>query len=294
MDSRKAVLITGTSSGFGRLTVQILARKGYTVFASMRETTGRNVVASTEFRTLADREGLSLKVLELDVTNDASVDRAVKEVIDQAGRIDVLVNNAGFGYLGLTEAFTLEQAQRIFDTNFFGAVRMNRAVLPHMRRQGSGLLIHISSGAGRVVVPSMGLYCASKFALEALAEAYRYELSRLGIDSVIIEPGAYPTPIFAKFGEPADQARAPEYGAITEIPGKVFAALTASQADPQEVADAIVELIETPAGKRSLRRLIGPYVQGIQPLNDLAVQIQHGVMEAFGMAELMTLRLAER
>lgn len=290
MDSGKVVLVTGTSSGFGRLIAQTVARKRYTVFASMREPTGRNAEASAALRTAAQREGLPLQVLELDVTRDASVARAVREVIKQAGRIDVLVNNAGFGYLGLTETFTLAQAQRIFATNFFGAVRVNRAVLPQMRRQGSGLLIHITSIGGRLVCPALGLYCASKFALEALAETYRYELSQLGIDSVIVEPGTYPTSILAKLEQPGDPTRAIEYGPMAEIPGKVLAALRASQADPQEVTDAIVELIETPAGKRPLRRLIGQDAQGLQPLNDVAAQIQRGIMEAFGMGELMSLR----
>src|SRR4029077_15497772 len=145
---------------------------------------------------LAKRESLWMRAIELDVTDDGSVVRAVQAAMDEAGRVDVLVNNAGYGLMGVTEAVTLEQARRIMDTNFFGAVRMNRAVLPHMRKQRSGLLIHISSGAGRVVIPSLGFYCASKWALEALAEEYRYELAGQAIDSVIIQPGAYPTAVF--------------------------------------------------------------------------------------------------
>jgi NAD(P)-dependent dehydrogenase (short-subunit alcohol dehydrogenase family) len=232
-------------------------------------------------------------VLELDVTDDAAAERAVGQVIEQAGRIDVLVNNAGFSYSGITEAYTVEQAQRIFDTNFFGAVRMNRAVLPHMRRQGSGLLIHVSSGAGRVVLPGSGHYCASKFALEALAESYRYDLAGLGIDSVIIEPGAHPTPIFAKSGRPADPARTTEYGRLAEIPEKVHAALMASQADPQEVANAALELIETPFGKRPLRRVVGPGMGALQALNDHAAQLQEKLVQMFGLAELVSPRASE-
>src|SRR5215471_6767369 len=118
--------------------------------------------------------------------------------MQRAGQVDVLINNAGFANWGLTEAYTLAQFRNLFETSFFGVVRVNRAVLPLMRRQASGLLIHVSSGAGRVSLAYMGPYCASKFALEALADAYRFELAPLGIDSVIVEPGEYPTAIFDK------------------------------------------------------------------------------------------------
>jgi NAD(P)-dependent dehydrogenase (short-subunit alcohol dehydrogenase family) len=290
MEAGKVVLITGSSTGFGRLAAETLARKGYSVFASMREASGRNAGARGELLNLGEKEKLSIKVLDLDVSSEASVNRGVEEVIDHAGRIDVLVNNAGFVYWGITEAFSVEQAQRVFDTNFFGVVRMNRAVLPHMRRQGSGLLLHVSSGAGRGVVPAMGLYTASKFALEALAETYRYELSQLGVDSVLIEPGPYATAIFGKVEQPADQERSAEYGATAEVPGRVQSALESSPADPQEVADAIAELIETPAGKRPLRRLIGPIVTSLQPLNDASERIQREILQALGLGHLLTFR----
>src|SRR5207248_11750553 len=123
-------------------------------------------------------------------------DPAVAAAVAKAGRIDIAINNAGYVLSGLAETVTSEQAQRQIDTNFLGSVRVNRAVLPHMRRQRAGVLIHISSGAGRVVLPSFGFYCASKFALEALAEAYNYELAAQGIESVIVEPGQYDTPVF--------------------------------------------------------------------------------------------------
>src|SRR5260370_42689465 len=164
----------------------------------MGNVNGRNATAGGEIAELAERESLSLQTLELDVTEDASVERAVGEVTAKCGRIDVLVNNAGYGIMDLAESVPLAQAQRQFDTNFFGVLRMNRAVLPAMKRRGSGLLLHVSSGAGRLVFPGMGLDCASKFGVEALAEAYRYELASQGIDSVGIEPGAYPTPIMEK------------------------------------------------------------------------------------------------
>jgi len=160
----------------------------------MRNVNGRNAAAARDFQEFAERESLSLQTLELDVTDDASVESAVSEVVVKCGRIDVLVNNAGHGIMDLAETVPLAQAQRQLDTNFFGVLRMNRAVLPAMKRQVSGLLLHVSSGAGRLAIPGMGLYCASKFAMEALAEVYRYELASQGIDSVILEPGAYATP----------------------------------------------------------------------------------------------------
>jgi len=169
---------------------------------------------------------LPISVLEMDVTDDASVQRAVDAAVAKAGRIDVAINNAGYVVSGLAEAVTPEQAQRLMDTNFLGPVRVNRAVLPHMRRQRSGVLIHISSAAGRIIAPSMGFYCASKFALEALAEAYSYELAGQGIESVIVEPGQYETPVFGNVVTGADEARTDTYGAVKEIPAKVQAALS--------------------------------------------------------------------
>src|SRR5258708_26247744 len=196
MNSKQVVLITGSSTGFGRLFVDTLARKGHTIFATMRDPGGRNAKNVSEIRTLAEKDSLPIYVLELDVTDEASVVRAVHAAVATAGRIDVAINNAGYYLSGLAEAVTTEQAQRLMDTNFFGSVRVNRAVLPHMRRQRSGVLMHISSAAGRIVAPSMGFYCASKFALEAFAESYHYELAGQGIESVIVEPGQYETSIF--------------------------------------------------------------------------------------------------
>jgi NADP-dependent 3-hydroxy acid dehydrogenase YdfG len=148
MRGKLAVLITGASTGFGRLTAETLARKGYQVFASMRDIAGRNAGNRDELNALATREKLNLHVVEMDVTDDGSVERCVAQVAAQARQIDVVVNNAGFGNWGLTEAYTTEQFKTLFETNFFGVVRVNRAVLPIMRRAGSGLLMHVSSGAG--------------------------------------------------------------------------------------------------------------------------------------------------
>jgi NAD(P)-dependent dehydrogenase (short-subunit alcohol dehydrogenase family) len=217
----------------------------------------------------------------------------VSKVIEKTGRIDVLVNNAGFALFGLTEEFSVEEAQRIFDTNFFGMVRMNRAVVPHLRKRGRGLLVHVSSGAGRGVLPGMGLYTATKFAVEALAETYRYELSQLGVESVVIEPGPFTTEIFGKAAPPADRGRAAAYGEWAELPARTLSALTSSAVDAAAVSDLLVQLVEMPAGQRPFRTLLGPVVTTLQPLNDLSAQLQQGILESLGMGALPTIRVSE-
>jgi NAD(P)-dependent dehydrogenase (short-subunit alcohol dehydrogenase family) len=284
MSSKQVVLITGSSTGFGRLFVDTLSRKGHTVFATMRDPGGRNAKNASEIRTLAEKDSLPIYVLELDVTDDASVERAVDAAVAKAGRIDVAINNAGYYLSGLEEAVTTEQARRLMDTNFLGPVRVNRAVLPHMRRQRSGVLMHISSGAGRVILPSAGFYCASKFALEALAEAYSYELASQGIESVIVEPGAYETPVFGNTVTAADQARTTTYGSLQQMPANVNAALSSSAGNAQEVADAVLRIIETPAGEKQLRYFVSPRKFGVDEINALSKQVQANVLEAFGLA----------
>ena len=285
-DGKQVVLITGSSSGFGRLTALTLARKGFAVLATMRGVTGRNAGTAKEFAELAQRESLSLDVLELDVTEDASVEGAITQALAQAGRIDVLVNNAGYGIMDLSETVTFEQAQRQLDVNFFGVVRTNRAVLPAMRRQGSGLLLHVSSGGGRLAIPGMGLYCASKFAMEALAETYRYELAALGIDSVIVEPGPYATPIADKLETGEDEQRRAGYGEMAQVPWKILQGIRSSRANPQEIADKVLEIIETRAGERQLRYRVGGGGRGVERINALTDEIQAELLEAFGVGEL--------
>jgi NAD(P)-dependent dehydrogenase (short-subunit alcohol dehydrogenase family) len=284
-NSQQVVLITGASSGFGRLIAETLGRKDFQVFATMRNLNGRNSVAAREIADLARRESLSIETLELDVTNDVSVERAVSKMTLLCGRIDVLVNNAGYGIMDLAESVTMAQAQRQFDTNFFGVLRMNRAVLPVMRRQGNGLLLHVSSGAGRLAIPGMGLYCASKFAMEALAETYRYELAALGIDSVIIEPGAYATPIMQKLERGEDPGRKAGYGEMAQVPERLQAKIASSRSNPQEIADAVLQIIETPAGQRQLRYRLGPGGPGVERINALTDEVHAQMLEAFGIVE---------
>ena len=284
MNAKQVVLITGSSTGFGRIIAETVARHGHTVFASMRDVAGRNAANASEIRALAEKESLALDVLELDVTDDVSVDRAVQAAAKKAGRIDIAINNAGYALVGLAEAVTTEQARQIMDTNFLGSVRVNRAVLPYMRRQRSGLLLHVSSGAGRVVFPTFGLYCASKFALEALAETYHYELAPQGIESVLIEPGAYQTAVFGNIVKAADQGRTETYGVANSIAGKVNGLLTSSAGNPQEIGDAVLRIIETPAGQRKLRYRVSPSNFGVDEINDLCAKVQTRVFEVFGIS----------
>jgi len=172
MHAPQVMLVSGSNSGFGRLIVETLARQGHSIFAGIRASATRNAAAAQELNTLARQDGLALSVVDLDVTDDASVERAVGVVMEARGRLDVVVNNAGIAALGPTEAFTLEQVRQQFDPNVFGVLRMNRAALPHMRAQGSGLLVQIGSVLGRIAYPFTGLYAATKFALEGLTEAY--------------------------------------------------------------------------------------------------------------------------
>jgi NAD(P)-dependent dehydrogenase (short-subunit alcohol dehydrogenase family) len=179
----------------------------------MRDVAGRNRPHAEALR--AQR----IHVVELDVTSDASVERGVSSVLAEAGRLDVLINNAGIGSAGVSEAFTTDQLRALFDVNLFGVQRTLRAVLPAFRRQGEGLVVNIGSINGRLTFPFFGLYGASKFALEALTDSYRYELSQLGIDVVLVQPSPYPTSIFASAQRPGDPERGTAYGEIGAIPG---------------------------------------------------------------------------
>lgn len=288
--TKQVVLITGASSGFGRLMAEDLARHNYRVYAAMRNASGKNAGVAQELRELARGESLELQVTELDVAVPESAERCVREVLKSAGQIDVLVNNAGIGFVGLTESYTDEQAHRIFETNFFGVLRLIRAALPEMLKRHRGLLVQVSSGAGRVVLPGMGLYCASKFALEALSEALRYELASSGVDSVSVQPGAYPTGIQSKLECGEDAARNAAYGAAQEMPGMVEALLRQSSGDPQEVAEAIRTIIETPAGSREAHYRIGKGASGVEILNETAAKVQSELLKLFGVADLTKFR----
>jgi NAD(P)-dependent dehydrogenase (short-subunit alcohol dehydrogenase family) len=280
----RTILITGASSGFGLDTAKTLAQAGHRVFASMRDVGERNRPHAEALR------AKGIEVVELDVTDDASVERAVEDVLAQAGRLDVLVNNAGIGSAGISEAFTTDQLRALFDVNVLGVQRTLRAVLPAFRSQGDGLVVNIGSILGRVTFPFFGLYGASKFALEALTESYRYELSQLGVDVVLVQPSNYPTNIFASAQLPGDTARNAGYGEIGGIPGKMVETLTTlfqseNAPNPHDVAEAIARIVEQPRGSRAARTVVGEAF-GADVLNAQAAQVQAQLLEGLGLGQL--------
>ena len=280
----KIILITGASTGFGRDTAETLAGAGHTVFASMRDPQAKNREHAQKLRKLG------IEVIELDVTSDASVDRAVKMVLERAKRIDVLINNAGIASAGVTEAFTADQAKIVFNTNVVGLLRTTCAVLPAMRRQRGGLIINIGSILGRVTFPFFAIYGASKFAVEALTDSLRYEVSQLGIDVALVQPSAYPTPMYASAQQPADTNRAAAYGTIGDIPGAMFKHFTtmfqaADAPNPHDIAEAIANLIMLPKGSRPARTIVGAAF-GSDTVNEQAAQVQAQVVEALGLGHL--------
>jgi NAD(P)-dependent dehydrogenase (short-subunit alcohol dehydrogenase family) len=285
MAKKQVVLVTGSSTGFGRLFAQTLARNGHTVFATMRDPAVKNAANADVLRKYGAEENREIHVVEMDVNDESSVDLAVRTIVDQAGRIDVAINNAGYALSGLAEATTVEQARQIMDTNFLGCVRVDRAVLPFMRKQRGGLLLHVTSGAGRVVLPGFGFYSASKFAVEALAEAYHYELAGQGIDSCLLEPGPYKTEVFGNSVKAADHARLETYGAAAEMTGKISAILLASMGDAQDVADSVLQIVETSAGQRNLRYRVSPTDMGLDKINAVSAEVQAQVIEGFGLTK---------
>jgi NADP-dependent 3-hydroxy acid dehydrogenase YdfG len=280
----KRILITGASSGFGRDTAETLHRAGHTVYASMRGTQGKNRAAAEGLRELG------IKTVELDVRDDASVEAGVKNVLAEAGEIDVLVNNAGIASAGVTEAFTAEQAKAIFDTNVIGLLRVTRAVLPSMRRRHDGLIINIGSILGRVTFPFLGIYGASKFAVEALTDSLRYEVSQLGVEVVEVQPSGYPTNFFTNIHTPAGTEVTKSYGEVGHIPDAMVTSLTATlegkdAPNPHDVAEAIVELVAQAKGTRGVRTVVGaPF--GSDKANEDVAPVQAKVVEALGLSHL--------
>ncbi|MCV3209823.1 SDR family oxidoreductase [Mesorhizobium sp. YC-39] len=280
----KIILITGASSGFGGDTAETLAHAGHRVFASMRDVAGRNRPHAEALR------AKGIEVVEIDVTDDSSVERGVASVLAQAGYLDVLINNAGIGSAGISEAFTTEQVRALFDVNVLGIQRTLRAVLPAFRRRGEGLVVNIGSILGRLTFPFFGLYGASKFAIEALTEGYRYELSQLGVDVVLVQPSNYPTNIFASAQQPDDSARSIAYGEIAAIPNKMVETLMdlfrgENAPDPHDVAEAIARIVELPNGSRPARMVVGQSF-GADDINAQTAPIQAKLIEGLGLGQL--------
>lgn len=273
----KTVLITGASRGIGWLTAKTLAIKGFNVIAAMRETEGRNSESTIELRNWALQQGLNIDIVQMDVTQEDEVNQVIDQITLKQN-IDIVVNNAGSMPVGITEGFSLQQMRAHFDVNFFGAACVTRAVLPQMRSRRNGLIIHISSSAGRLAIPFFGLYCAGKWALEAYAESIHYELESYGIESILIEPSGHGTDLVNTAPKPADTKRTEEYGTLAEGRNHMLDMFKSmfdqgeSITDAQNVADEITKLIESQA-PRPIRTQVGNDM-GITAVNDQTAPVQ--------------------
>jgi NADP-dependent 3-hydroxy acid dehydrogenase YdfG len=250
----------------------------------MRGAQGKNREAAEALRKLG------IKTVELDVNDDASVEAGVKRLLAEAGKIDVLINNAGMGSAGVTEAFTAEQATVVFDTNVIGLLRVTRAVLPSMREKRDGLIINIGSVLGRVTFPFLGIYGASKFAVEALTDSLRYEVSQLGVEVVEVQPSAYPTNFFPSIQTPADIEVTKSYGEVGHIPDAMFKSFTSrfegnDAPNPHDVAEAIATLVGQSKGSRAARTVVGAAF-GADKANEDVAPVQAQAVEALGLSQL--------
>lgn len=289
------ILVTGASSGFGLMTAHALAEAGHVVYATMRETAGRNAPRVAEIAGWARDTGADLRSAELDVQSDASAEAAVAQVLREAGRLDVVVHNAGHMVFGPAEAFTPEQFIAQYDVNVLGAQRVNRAALPQLRRQGQGLLVWVGSSSTRGGTPPfLAPYFAAKAAMDALAVSYSTELALWGIETTILVPGAFTkgTNHFAHAGTPADTARAAEYAAgpyagIADRALQGLAALEPADADPAAVARAIVAVVDTAFGQRPFRVHVDPSQDGAEVVNAVADRMRREMYRSIGLDALL-------
>jgi NAD(P)-dependent dehydrogenase (short-subunit alcohol dehydrogenase family) len=301
MTTKKITIVTGASSGFGAMTVRALADAGHTVYAGMRDMTGRNTAAANDASAYAKSRGVDLRPIEMDVSQQESVDAAVAAIIAEHGRIDVVIHNAGHMVLGPLEAFTPEQLTEMYDTNAVSTQRLNRAVLPHLRERKDGLVIWVGSSSTRGGTPPyLGPYFAAKAAEDSLAVSYAAELARFGIDTVIVVPGSFTTGTqhFAHAGHPDDaqveQAYENLYAGLMDQVSAKLAELAPEDADPQEVARAIVEVVATPKGERPFRVHIDPADDGAETVNRVGDLVRREFYQRVDLEDLLSPALAAR
>ena len=293
--SKSVILVTGASSGFGLMTAQLLAQAGHTVYASMRETQGRNAPQVSTVAEWAAEHKVDLRTVELDVQFDASAEAGIARIIAEAGRLDVIVHNAGHMVFGPAEAFTPEQLIEQYDVNVVGAQRVNRAALPHLRGQRKGLLVWVGSSSTRGGTPPfLAPYFAAKAAMDALAVSYSTELALWGIETTIMVPGAFTkgTNHFAHSGKPGDAARVAEYEAgpyagIADKALKGLAGMEPADADPAEVARQIVRVVDLPFGNRPFRVHVDPSQDGAEIVNGVADRIRREMYRNIGLENLL-------
>ena len=292
--NQNVVVITGASSGFGALTARALADRGNIVYAGMRATTGRNapqVVAAAEYS--KDR-GVDLRSVELDVNSEESVDAAIASILEDAGRIDVLIHNAGHMVTGPAEAFTPEQLDELYNVNVLSTQRVNRAVLPHLRKRGEGLVIWVSSTSVKGGTPPyLAPYFAAKAAMDSLAVSYAAELARFGVETSIVVPGSFTsgTNHFAHSGRPTDTMVEAEYEAhyagLMEQVSQKLAALAPAGADASLVSDEIARIVALPVGQRPYRVHIDPADDGSEEVSQVADRIRSEFLTRIGLEDLL-------
>ncbi|GAB2814146.1 SDR family oxidoreductase [Actinocorallia aurea] len=296
----KIILITGASSGFGALTARALADAGDTVYASMRETTGRNAPQVQAVADYSAEHGADLRAIELDVNSQESVDAAVAQIIGEHGRIDVLVHNAGHMVTGPTEAFTPEQLAELYNVNVLSTQRVNRSVLPHLRAAGKGLVVWVSSTSVKGGTPPyLGPYFAAKAGMDSLAVTYADELARWGIETTIVVPGSFTsgTNHFAHSGKPQDTAVSAAYE--TRYPGlmeqvsKKLAELAPPDARASLVSEEIARIVALPVGQRPYRVHIDPANDGSEEVSKVADRIRREFLTRVGLADLLTVTPAQ-
>ena len=291
----QVALVTGASSGFGRMIASELAADGLTAYASMRGTEEKNADTVKAIADDAKTKGVDLRTIELDVQDDASVEKAVETIVREHGRIDVLVHNAGHMVWGPLEAFTPEQLAELYDVNVLGTQRLNRAALPHMREAKSGLLVWVSSTSVMGGIPPMlGPYFAAKAGMDHLAVAYARELAPFGIETAIVVPGAYTkgTNHFEHAGHPGDEDRSEAYAkawpeGFADRMQKALAATDPPESDPSEIGRAVAALVRTPKGKRPFRVVIDPADDGAQVSFPVVDRVREQFLHRIGFPELL-------
>jgi NAD(P)-dependent dehydrogenase (short-subunit alcohol dehydrogenase family) len=295
MSTPKVVLVTGASSGFGAMTVRALADAKHVVYAGMRDIGDRNAEAADAARRYADEHGVTLRPIEMDVSDQASVNGAVAAVLAEALRVDVVIHNAGHMVLGPTEAFTPEQIAAVYDTNVLSTQRVNRAVLPAMRQQHDGLVLWVGSSSSRGGTPPyLGPYFAAKAAEDALAVSYAAELTRFGIETTIVVPGSFTsgTNHFANAGRPVDERIAKaydaEYAGLMDEVSRKLAELAPADADPCEVAHQIVKVVDMPKGSRRFRVYVDPADDGAEDVFRVGDRVRQWFYQRIGLVDLLS------
>ena len=294
---KQTILITGASTGIGNLTARALATAGHTVYATMRDVTKKNSENAKSLKDFAAQNNFRINVVDLDVQSQESSDAAVEHIISEAGRIDVVVHNAGHLVVGYAEAFTAEDLQHLFDINVFGMQRVNRSVLPHMRERHSGTLIYVGSTSTVDLPPFLAPYVSSKSAFDALAATTAYEVGRFGIESTIVQPGPFTsgTQHFPNATQASDKKVTVAYSNLDELVARNEDATSnlfdeGVDANPVAVADEIVRILSLPKGQKPARSVIDFSHGGVETVNAALFDAQSSFLTRLGFSDLLEVR----